>query len=193
MVSRGLCLGLLEIFLRWLLCAQCLSVQDVLLRALLILLVTIPVLFYVFAYGAVWPPSTLLYLLWSCGSMGDCCLVGLWCNFYCGGRSSCGRNSRSFLNSNKFPDADPSPGHGVPAWVGIFSSGGELPAEESSWGGFPWNFSFSKFIMVMEMLSGICMVALLALGWVQVWLLLAPYIFWLGLVSFSFHLFLSFF
>ena len=31
-------------------------------------------------------------------------------------------------------------------------------------GGFPWNFPFSKFIMVMGIVSGVCMVMLLALG-----------------------------
>ena len=65
---------------------------------------------------------------------------------------------QSFLNSNKFSDADPALGHGVPAWVGISSSGGGLPAEEPPWGGFPWNFPFSKLIIVMGMVSGICVV-----------------------------------
>ena len=58
--------------------------------------------------------------------------------------------AQSFLDSNKFPDADPALGHGVPSQVGISSSAG---AEEPPWGGFPWNFPFAKFIMVMGMVS----------------------------------------
>ena len=71
---------------------------------------------------------------------------------------------QSFLNSNKVPDADPALGNGVPAQVGISSSGGGLSAEEPPWGGFPWNFPFSRFIMVMVMVLGVCVVVLLALG-----------------------------
>ena len=75
-----------------------------------------------------------------------------------------GRIGQSFLDSNKFPDPDPALGHVVPAQVGIPSRGGELPAEEPPWGEFPWNFPFAKFIMVIGMVSGICMVTLLTLG-----------------------------
>ena len=39
-----------------------------------------------------------------------------------------------------------------------------LLAEEPPWGEFPWNFPFSEFIIVMGIVSGICMVTLLALG-----------------------------
>ena len=51
----------------------------------------------------------------------------------------------------------------MPAQVGISSSGGGLSAEEPPWGGFPWNFPFSKVIMVMGMVSSVCMVMLFAL------------------------------
>ena len=85
--------------------------------------------------------------LWGCGS-----------TFIVGVEVGAGGIGQSFLDSNKFPDADPALGHGVPTQVGISSSGGGLPAEEPPWGGFPWNFPFAKFIMVMGMVSGICMV-----------------------------------
>ena len=75
-----------------------------------------------------------------------------------------GGTGQFFLNSNKFPDAEPALGHGLPAQVGISSSGGGLLAEESPWGWFTWNFPFSKFIIVMGMVSGVCLVAVLALG-----------------------------
>ena len=71
---------------------------------------------------------------------------------------------QSFLDSNMFSDIVPALGHGVPALVGMFSSGGGLlSAEEPPWGGFSWNFPFAKFIIVMDMVMGICMVALSAL------------------------------
>ena len=90
---------------------------------------------------------------WGCGS-----------TFIVGVDVGVGGICQSFLNSNKCPDADPALGHGVPAQVGIFSSGGGLSAEQPPWGGFPWNFPFSRFIMVMGMVSGIFMVTWLALG-----------------------------
>ena len=72
---------------------------------------------------------------------------------------------QSFLTSNKFSDIDPAPGHGVPALVGIFSSGGGwLSAEEPPWGGISWDFPLAKFITVMGMVLGICVVTLSALG-----------------------------
>ena len=37
---------------------------------------------------------------------------------------------QSFLSSNRFPNIDPALGHGVPAQVGIFSSGGGLLLDE---------------------------------------------------------------
>ena len=160
-------LGSLEFFLWWLLCALYLSTQDVLLGVLSILSlqIMIPVLFYVFTNGAVWSPSTLLYLLWGHSDTWDCCFMGLCLNFYCGGGCRCGGIGQSFLDSNKFSDVNPAPGHGVPALVGICSSGGGLlSGEEPPWGGFPWNFPFAKFIIVMGMVSGICMVTLSAWG-----------------------------
>ena len=57
--------------------------------------------------------------LWGCAS-----------TFIVGVEVGAGRIGQSFLNSNKFPDADPALGHGVPAQVGISSSGGGLPDEE---------------------------------------------------------------
>ena len=91
--------------------------------------------------------------LWGCGSA-----------FIVGVEVGVEGIGQSFLNSSKFPDAVPALGHGVPAQVGISSSDGGLSAEEPPWGGFPWNFPFPKFIMVMGMVLGICVVALLALG-----------------------------
>ena len=41
-----------------------------------------------------------------------------------------GEIGQSFLDSNKFSDIDPAQGHGVPALVGIFSSGGGLLSAE---------------------------------------------------------------
>ena len=67
---------------------------------------------------------------------------------------------QSFLNSNRFPDIDPALGHGVPARVGIFSSGGGLLLDELPWEGFP----FSKFIVVLGAVVDACMIILLALG-----------------------------
>ena len=46
---------------------------------------------------------------------------------------------QSFLSSNRFTDIDPALGHGVPAWVGIFSSGGGLLLNEVPWEGFPFS------------------------------------------------------
>ena len=67
---------------------------------------------------------------------------------------------QSFLNLNRFPNIDPASGHGVPVWVGVFSSGGGLLLDELPWEGFP----FSKFIVAIGAVVGICMVILLALG-----------------------------
>ena len=62
--------------------------------------------------------------------------------------------SQSFLNSDRFPNIDPALGHGVPTQFGIFSSGGGLLLDKLSWEGF----LFSKFIMVLGAVVGICMV-----------------------------------
>ena len=48
---------------------------------------------------------------------------------------------QSFLNSNKFPNIFPAPGHGVPAQVGILLGGWGLLSGVLSCGGF----SFSEF------------------------------------------------
>ena len=57
---------------------------------------------------------------WVCGS-----------TFIGGLEVDVGGIGQSFLNSNRFPNIDPNPGHGVPAWVGISSSGGGLLLDAS--------------------------------------------------------------
>ena len=60
-----------------------------------------------------------------------------------------------------FSDVDPVWGHGVPVLTRIFSShGGLLSAEEPPWGGFSWNFPLAKFIIVIGIVMGVCMVML---------------------------------
>ena len=54
---------------------------------------------------------------WDCGSI----FIGVL-------EVDVGGIGQSFHSSNKFPDIDPALGHGVPAWVGIFSSGGGVVA-----------------------------------------------------------------
>ena len=71
---------------------------------------------------------------WVCGSI-----------FIGGLEVDVGGIGQSFLNSSKFPDIDPALGHGVPSWVGIFSSGGELLLDQLPWERFPC----SKFIVVL--------------------------------------------
>ena len=71
-----------------------------------------------------------------------------------------GGSGQSFPSLNRLPNIDPAPGHGVPAWVGIFSSGRELLLDELPWEGFP----FSKFIVVWGVVVDVCMIILLALG-----------------------------
>ena len=84
--------------------------------------------------------------------------------FIVGVEVSVGGIGQSFLNSNKFSDIHPALGHGVPAQVGIFSSGGGLlSAEEPPWGWISWNFPLAKFIIVIGMVSDVCMVMLSAL------------------------------
>ena len=67
---------------------------------------------------------------------------------------------QSFLSSNRFPNIDPALGHGVPAWVGIFSSNVGLLLDELPWEGFP----FSKFFVVLGAVVDVCMIILLTLG-----------------------------
>ena len=67
---------------------------------------------------------------------------------------------QSFLNSNRFLNIDPALHHGVPAWVGIFSSGGGLLLDELPWEGFP----FSEFIVVLGAVVDDWMIMLLTLG-----------------------------
>ena len=72
---------------------------------------------------------------------------------------------QSLLALNKFSDVDPVLGHGLPALAGIFSSGGGLlSVEEPPWSGFSWKFPFAKFITVIDIVMGICVVTLSALG-----------------------------
>ena len=67
---------------------------------------------------------------------------------------------QSFLSSNRLPDLVLALGHGVPAWVGTFLSGGQLLLGMPPWGGF----SFSEFIVTLGAVSGSCVVTLLVLG-----------------------------
>ena len=83
--------------------------------------------------------------------------MGLWLYLYWGLEVDVGGIGQSFLNSNRFPNIDPAPGHGVPAWVGIFSSSRGLLLDE---------LPFSKFIVVLGAAVDICMIILLAL-WVD--------------------------
>ena len=86
---------------------------------------------------------------WDCGS------------FFIGGLEvDVGGIGQSFLHSNMFPNIDPALGHGVPAQVGIFLSGGGLLPDELSWEGFP----FSKFIVVLGAVVDVCVIVLLTLG-----------------------------
>ena len=140
---------------QWLLCV--LSAWDILL-----ILITVPVfffIFYIFANGAVRPPSTFLYL-WGYDGMGGCCFLGLWLYLYLGIEVDVGGIGQSFLSSNRLPNIDPALGHGEPAQVGIFSSSRGLLLDELPWKGSP----FSKFIMVLRAVVDVCMIILLALG-----------------------------
>ena len=106
--------------------------------------------FICFGATAVWWIS----ILWYCAS-----------TFIVGVDAGVRGIGQSLLNSNKFSDVDPFLAHGVPALAGILSSGGELlSAEEPPWGGFSWNFPFVKFIIVIGMVMGICMVMLSVFG-----------------------------
>ena len=70
------------------------------------------------------------------GAQGIGASWGCASTFIVGVDVGAGGIGQSFLDSNKFSDIDPALGHGVPALVGIFSSGGELlSAEEPPWGG----------------------------------------------------------
>ena len=60
---------------------------------------------------------------WGVAVSQDCVSI-----FIGGSEVDVGGIGQSFLNSNRFPDIDPAPGHGVPAWVGIFLSGGGVDA-----------------------------------------------------------------
>ena len=61
------------------LCISCLSVWNILLN--LFLMVTVPVLLYIFTNRAIWCPSTFHCLL-DFGSMGGCHFLGLWLYLY---------------------------------------------------------------------------------------------------------------
>ena len=111
----------LEVFLLWLLYISYLSVWNILLN--LFLMITIPVLLYIFTNGAIWSPSIFL-CLWCCGSMGGCHFLGLWFYLYGGFGVEAGGIGQFFLNSNRLPDLVPALGDGVPAQVGTFSSSG---------------------------------------------------------------------
>ena len=105
-------LGVLEAWHLRLLCTLWLCAWNILLK--LFLMVTIPVLLYIFANGPIWSPSTFL-CLWCCGSTGGCLLMDLWLYLNRGFEVIAGGIGQAFLNSNKFPDIFPASGHGVPA------------------------------------------------------------------------------
>ena len=69
-----------------------------------------------------WSPSTF-------STFGIMMAWGVAASWVCGStfidelEVDVGGIGQSFLNSNRFPDIDPALGHGVPAWVRIFSSG----------------------------------------------------------------------
>ena len=85
-----------------------------------------------FTFGAVWSPCADLYsLLGGYHHSGDCCYLG-WC-FCLPDRGWCwnwGRGiGQSFLVLNRFTEADPALGQGVPCLtgaLGMFSEGGGL-------------------------------------------------------------------
>ena len=108
-------------------------------------MVTTPVFLYIFANGAVWSPSTFLYL-WSCGGTWGCLFLGCGSIFMGGFEVIAGGIVQSFLNSTQIPDIFPASGHGVPAQVGIFSNGEGLLSEVFSWGGF----CFSGFVWALR-------------------------------------------
>ena len=86
---------------------------------------------------------------WDCGS-----------NIIGGFEVDVGWTGQSFLNLNRFSNIDPAPGHGMPAWDGIFSSDGGLLLDKHPWEGFP----LSKFIVAIGDVVDICVAILLAFG-----------------------------
>ena len=123
-------------------------------------------LLYVFTKGAIWSPSTFLFIC-ICATVAQGITVSWGCasTFIVGVDVGMEGTGQYFLDLNKFSDVDPVSSHGVPALAGIFSSsGGLLSAEEPHWGGFSWSFPFSKFIFVIGMVMGICVVMLSALA-----------------------------
>ena len=104
----------------WILCISCLSVWSILLN--LFLMITIPVHLYIFyKWGNLLPIHISLPLvLWWHRRLPllGVVVLSLW-----GVGVEVGWISQSFLNSNRLPDLVPVLGHGVPAWLGTFSSG----------------------------------------------------------------------
>ena len=112
-------------------------------------LVSIHILFYLLRHHS----GTGVAVSWVCAS-----------TFIVGVDVGAGGISQSFLNLNKFSDVDPVLHHGEPSLTGIFSSGGGLlSAEGPHCNRFSWNFPFVKFIIVIGIVTGICMVMLSAL------------------------------
>ena len=97
---------------------------------------------------------------------GIAVLWGLCLNFYCGGRCRW-RGNWSVLPGLEqvfwcwpcFRPWSVCSSRDILKW-----GGGLLSAEEPPWGGFSWNFPFAKFIIVICMDMGICMVMSSALG-----------------------------
>ena len=98
-------------------------------------------------------------------SLGIKMMRGVFASWVCGSTFTGGLEvdvggiGQSFLHSNRFPDIDPALDHGVPAWVGIFSSGEGLLSHVFSWE----EFSFSEFIVVLGTIADDCVAVLLTL------------------------------
>ena len=108
---------------------------------------------------------SLLFALVPQYGMGDLCFMGLCLNFYFGGRCRCGGNwpvpsglEQVFWCWPCFGPWNACSSWDILKWWGIVISWG------TSLGGFSWNFPFAKFIIVIGMVMGICVVTLSALG-----------------------------
>ena len=154
--------------------------------SILALQITIPVLFYVFTNGAVWSPSTLLYLFWCHGGMGNCCFMGLCFDFYCrGGCRYGGELTSPFLTQTSFLMLTLLQAMECLLRLGYLQVVGIVISWGTSLGWISLEFSFAKFIIVMGMSQAFAWSCCLLWGWVWVWLLLPLYTLWLG-SAFSF-------
>ena len=92
---------------------------------------------------------------WGVAASWDCSSI-----FIGGLEVDAGEIGQSFPHSNRFPTIDPALGHGMPACVGIFSSGRGCCLISFLGKDFP----FSKFIVVLGAVVHMCMIILVALG-----------------------------